>query len=285
MSICPNLSVLTAAASCGGAQPRICALLLWCLAGVWPGGEGARRSQPFRPDRLGGEFGVERNTGRGSREVRSPCSGRMVAASPAGAPGSPGPQRRPRGAAGRVPAVRGRRQPASPPLSRHLPSPPGPALPGSCGPLDPRPRPAAGLASLREPAAAGSPAGRGGQRGPRAPGHLRAQVSGRRAGRTGRDGAGRVGGGGRGAREEGSQSSKRTVGRKRERKTEPLERRFWGGGLGGRERLPLLLTNQRNPKRRAGQGPRAHREGPSVCLGGLSSPGPAHSGGGSSIQG
>lgn len=78
--------------------------------------------------------------------------------------------RRPRGEGGACPRPR--------PCPATFP-PPGPALrcPGPAGRSVPDPGPAAGLASLGEPSASGSPAGGGRQRDPLARGHLQAQVS------------------------------------------------------------------------------------------------------------
>lgn len=127
---------------------------------------------------MGGELRCKEKEGNGDRAKPALLVGEGGVRVPDRAPQASGPHGRPHGAAGRVPAVRGRYLPASPPLSRHLPYRPARrcgALPGSCGPLGPRPRPgrragiAAGAAGEREPR----------ERRPatRAPGYLQAQVS------------------------------------------------------------------------------------------------------------
>lgn len=222
--------------------------------------------------------------------MSSSCPGSVAVASRAPDPLSPGPQGAHTAPPGPGPVVRGRRQPASPPLSRHLPSRPGPALPRSHGPLGPRPRPGSGAGIAAGAVGDREPGGR--QRGRRARGHLRTQVSGGGAGRTG---AGRDGGwsrcglrgrrGGERLRPAGVPARKGPgAGRgQRRRRRQPSQGGLLGRGRVDNELFPLSLINQRKVRVGLSRGLKPICRGTSTCLG-LCSPGPAHSKGGSSIQ-
>ena len=143
--------------------------LLWRLPGVWPTGVHLKvqaRLQPFRSCWVGGELRCKGKWGTGSLRSELSFPGKVVAASRAGTPQALRLHGRLHCTAGRVPRVRGRCLPASPPLSRHLPSLPAlrcATLPGSCGPLGPRPRPGSGAGIAGQ--AVGKTGGRRRQRG------------------------------------------------------------------------------------------------------------------------
>lgn len=156
---------------------------------------------------------------------------------------------------------RGRSQPAAPPPPRPRTLGPAPRSPGPAGrsvPDPARPRGAHRPGSRRRRP-------RGWRRGQRAPGHLRAQVRGGRAGRDGRRGA-------RGP-EEGKRVKAQKGPEAAGRGTRSPRRE---GLLGGKERCSPLLTNQRKGKGRRSGVPGPTWRHTSTCLGGLSSPSPAH---------